>query len=155
MAFEFEKLASGKVLFKKSGTGDIIASLRGDLNILKHPNKPDVIIIEDRVGNTAEHNHLEIAAANVLVPSNTGPDDLIRQLSESFFFRLNSGDKHFTFTQAIASTTWNVAHNLGKKPSIVIVDTVENELEGEVRHTDLNNLVIMFNAPFSGKAYCN
>lgn len=64
-------------------------------------------------------------------------------------------DKNFVFTQGVASTTWVVAHNLGNFPSVTIVDTGGSEVEGEVTHTDVNNLTITFGAAFSGKAYIN
>lgn len=60
-----------------------------------------------------------------------------------------------THTQTLASATWTVAHNLGKNPSVSVVDSAEEEVIGEVQHVDVNNLVIRFSAAFSGKAYLN
>jgi hypothetical protein len=56
-------------------------------------------------------------------------------------------------TQTLASAQWTVAHNLGKNPSVSIVDSAEEEVVGEVQHLDVNNLIIRFSAAFSGKAY--
>lgn len=64
-------------------------------------------------------------------------------------------DKNFVFTQGTAAASWVVAHNLGKRPSVSVVDTGDNEVTGEVLHTDNNNLTINFGAPFTGKAYLN
>lgn len=61
----------------------------------------------------------------------------------------------YTFTQARASTRWEVSHNLGKYPSVTIVDSAGTQLVGEVTYTDENNIVITFTAAFSGKAYLN
>jgi hypothetical protein len=58
-------------------------------------------------------------------------------------------------TQTLASATWTVIHNLGKHPSVSIVDSAEEEVIGEVQHTDANVLTIRFSAAFSGKAYLN
>jgi len=66
-----------------------------------------------------------------------------------------SADKHYTHTQAIADTTWTVAHNLNKRPSVSIEDSSGNEVEGCVMYVDLNTLTIQFENPFSGKAYFN
>jgi hypothetical protein len=66
-----------------------------------------------------------------------------------------STDKNFVFTQGTASAVWNVAHNLGKFPSPVIIDSGGNEIEGEINHTDINNLIITFSTAFTGKAYIN
>ena len=65
------------------------------------------------------------------------------------------GDLTYEHVQSAASTTWNVAHNLDKKPSVSIADSADNILYGEITHTDLNNLVITLSAATSGKAYIN
>ena len=66
-----------------------------------------------------------------------------------------SGDKSFTFTQSSASATWNINHNLGKKPSVSIADSADSLIHGAVSYTDLNNLTISLSAPTSGTAYLN
>lgn len=66
-----------------------------------------------------------------------------------------TGDAHYTHTQNAASASWSVNHNLGKKPSVMIVDSADSVLHGEIEYTDLNNLVINLSAPTSGKAYLN
>lgn len=82
------------------------------------------------------------------------------------FIRVNAGetdheyvtiieDKNYIHDQPIASATWNITHNLNKFPAVTIVDTSGNEVEGEVNHTDNNNIIITFSAAFSGKAYLN
>lgn len=66
-----------------------------------------------------------------------------------------SNDLHHTHDQNSASATWNIQHNLGKKPSVVIVDSADTVLYGHIEYTDLNNLTITLSAPTSGKAYIN
>ena len=65
------------------------------------------------------------------------------------------GDKTYIFTQAVASDTWEIKHNLYKYPSVSIVDTGDNIVYGDVEYVDINNCVCHFSAPFSGKAYLN
>lgn len=83
--------------------------------------------------------------------------DNVKDALDELASRVSSvvNDKHFSFTQAVAATTWTIAHNLGKFPSPIIVDTGGTEVEGEIRHIDQNNLEIKFNAAFSGVAYMN
>jgi len=69
-------------------------------------------------------------------------------ISDSFEFS-------YIHNQTVASTTWNVTHNLNKFPSVSIVDSANTEVIGEVEHINSNNLVIKFSAAFSGKAYIN
>lgn len=64
-------------------------------------------------------------------------------------------DKHFEFTQGVASDTWEVQHNLDKYPSVMVVDTGNNEVLGCTQHIDKNKLIITFGNPFTGKAYLN
>ena len=64
-------------------------------------------------------------------------------------------DKSFVFTQSVAAAKWEIQHNLDKYPSVSIVDSAGTEVVGDVQYTDQNNIVILFTAPFSGKAYLN
>lgn len=64
-------------------------------------------------------------------------------------------DKTYIHYQSSPSSTWTVAHNLGKMPSVMVVDTADTVFVGDVAYTDNNNLVITFASPFSGKAYLN
>ena len=66
-----------------------------------------------------------------------------------------AGDKHFTYTQLSASSTWNITHNLDKFPSVSVVDSGNNVVIGDIQYTNTNELTITFNASFSGKAYLN
>jgi len=67
----------------------------------------------------------------------------------------NFADKNFVFNQGIADTTWTVAHNLGKFPCVEVVDSMGTAVTGQVDYLDNNNLIIKFNAAFSGKAFIN
>ena len=71
-------------------------------------------------------------------------------------FTLSSrGAPTFIFNQAVAATTWNVNHNLGKFPSITVIDTANTVVTGEYTYTDNNNVTLTFSAGFAGKAYLN
>lgn len=63
--------------------------------------------------------------------------------------------KTFIFEQGVASDTWIINHNLNKKPSITIVDSAENVVEGAEKYIDENTIEIYFNGAFKGKAYLN
>ena len=66
-----------------------------------------------------------------------------------------TSDLHFTYTQSSASAVWNITHNLGKNPSVSVVDSAGSLVVGEVSYIDNNNLTITFISAFSGKAYLN
>jgi hypothetical protein len=73
-----------------------------------------------------------------------------------------AGDLNLIHTQSVASSTWQVTHNLGKYPSVSVVDTSETEVVGKVIYKDWDSgntsttkLQILFTAPFAGKAFLN
>jgi hypothetical protein len=59
----------------------------------------------------------------------------------------------FTFTQASPASTWTIAHGLGYRPNISVVDSAGSQVEGNAVWTDINNLTITFSGAFSGVAY--
>lgn len=64
-------------------------------------------------------------------------------------------DRNHLHLQSIASAEWTIAHGLGKYPSVTILDSAGDEVDGEVTHVDLDTLVIRFSAAFSGRASLN
>jgi hypothetical protein len=72
-------------------------------------------------------------------------------------FTLSSGlaDKTFEYTQVAPSATWNIQHNLGKFPSITVIDTLDTVVVGQYTYIDNNNVTLTFSAGFAGKAYLN
>lgn len=66
-----------------------------------------------------------------------------------------NGDLTYVHNQISSSTTWTVAHNFGKFPSVVIIDSGGSVVIGDILYVDDNNLTITFSAAFGGKAYIN
>lgn len=64
-------------------------------------------------------------------------------------------DKTYVHTQGVADTTWVVAHGLNKIPSVTVLDSLGDEVRGDVRHDSPNQLTLTFAYPFSGSAHCN
>lgn len=64
-------------------------------------------------------------------------------------------DSHYTHDQLVAASIWNVVHNLGKFPSVTVVDSGNNVVFGDVQFIDVNTLTITFTSAFGGKAYIN
>ena len=61
----------------------------------------------------------------------------------------------FVFTQNAPATTWNIQHNLGKFPSVSVINFNNVLINGEVIYIDNNNIQLNFSAAFAGKAYLN
>lgn len=65
------------------------------------------------------------------------------------------GDKFYEHIQTTPSDTWEINHNLDKRPSITVVDSGGTQWHTEVQHINDNQCIARFSAPFSGKAYLN
>lgn len=63
--------------------------------------------------------------------------------------------KTYTYEQSAVSDEWTIEHNMGKYPSVTVVDSAGNEIIAEVQYIDKNNLVIYMASPFKGTAYLN
>ncbi len=59
----------------------------------------------------------------------------------------------FVYTQVIASTTWNIVHNLGYIPNIFTVDNSGNTIEGIITPVNINTIQITFSSAVAGIAY--
>ena len=66
-----------------------------------------------------------------------------------------ASDKTFVYQKSVAEATWDITHNLGKFPSVVILDSSDDEVEGDVRYIDLNRITINFSAAFAGRVFLN
>lgn len=66
-----------------------------------------------------------------------------------------SGDKNFTFIQSTSAAVWTITHNLGKRPSISVIDSAGTNVIGAVNHINNNELTITFSSAFKGTAYLN
>lgn len=64
-----------------------------------------------------------------------------------------SGIEPFSFVQVAPSATWSIPHNLGRTPSVSVIDSSGNVCLGAVQHNSVNQLTISFGAAFSGSAY--
>ena len=62
---------------------------------------------------------------------------------------------NYVHEQGVASDTWIINHNLNKRPSIMVVDSADNVVEGAETYIDENTIEVRFNGAFKGKAYLN
>ena len=112
---------------------------------------PDQTFISDNarkindVAINISHTHVEADVIDLDKYTQAEVDNLISTAT----------DNHFAFNQASAVTVWTIAHSLSKFPSVSVFDTSGNNVDGEIVHTDNNNLTITFNTAFAGDAYLN
>lgn len=65
----------------------------------------------------------------------------------------NYDDK--AFSQSFNSDVVVVTHNFGRYPSITVMDSAGDEVEGEIEHNSNNQFTITFSASFNGVVYCS
>lgn len=57
--------------------------------------------------------------------------------------------------QGILADEWVINHNMGKLPSVTVMDTTSRVVMANIEYIDNNNLKISFNEPFKGRATLN
>lgn len=97
--------------------------------------------------NPSQDGTLACLAGSLYVWDNIS-QDWVSQVSEGV-------DLSYTHSQSVALSTWPVTHNLGKYPSVTVIDSAGTEVEGAVQHLSTTQLVITFSAPFGGTAHLN
>ena len=61
----------------------------------------------------------------------------------------------YVHRQDLAAKVWVITHNLNRYPSVVVIDSGNNLVLGDVIYNSLSQLTITFTSEFSGKAYLN
>jgi hypothetical protein len=61
----------------------------------------------------------------------------------------------YVHTQEAAAATWTITHNLGRHPSVTVVDSGGSVVIGDVAYVTANQVTVSFSAAFSGTAYLN
>ena len=103
------------------------------------------------ISTTEVTSTVNLEATGFKTPTGTSSEFLMADGSVSTVV----GDKHYAHNQTSASATWTVTHNLGKFPSVTVIDSANSVVVGEVNMTNINEVEITFSAAFSGKAYLN
>ncbi len=61
----------------------------------------------------------------------------------------------YPFAQSMPASVWTIVHGLDRYPSVTVIDSAGEEIDGDVRYVDANTITVTFAAPFSGDAYLN
>lgn len=66
-----------------------------------------------------------------------------------------SGDITYVHPQISASREWQIRHNLGKHPSVTVVDSANSVVVGDIEYLSTEELIIRFTSEFAGRAFLN
>ena len=127
----------------------------GDEGDVPEPIEPwvdEVLDAKEAIDNMSASASITPSSSTSIVVTKTIIDD---HVNFNFDFRGLGSDSNYVHTQMIPSSEWDIIHNLGKKPSVTVVDSAENTVFGEIRYIDENEVKIIFQSEFSGKAYLN
>ncbi len=61
--------------------------------------------------------------------------------------------KRFVFTQAVASSSWTITHDLDGFPSVSVVDSAGSHVVGDVEYNSTSSITVSFESAFAGTAY--
>ena len=92
-------------------------------------------------GSTATAHLLNASVAHILTVG--GLKALIEQTAA------------YNHAQTSASAVWTIPHNLGRFPSIVVTDNLNNLLHCDVFYVDANIAQVIHGVALTGNAYCN
>jgi hypothetical protein len=67
----------------------------------------------------------------------------------------SGGASTYTWTQDTATAVWTIPHNLNRRPSVTVVDTLDNVIVPDVSYVDSNTVQVTHGAAYAGKAYLN
>ena len=122
----------------------------------------NILISEQNNISTFGHYNIDSYTANgafyTLNLTNIGGNGILTNKLYYDFAVFTLSSQHaptFVFTQGVPATVWNIQHNLGKFPSITVIDTGDTVVTGEYTYIDNNNVTLTFSAGFAGKAYLN
>ena len=94
---------------------------------------------------------------NVVIVEDTPNQVIVNQDSQNqVVVRLGGGNENtrrHVHEQGSASSEWTIIHTLGGKPSVMVVDSANTVVVGEVRYISNTEIKVYFTAPFSGYAY--
>lgn len=107
------------------------------------------------LSETEVKSSVVIEAEGLRTPTGTAAGFLKADGSVDTNTYLTTGDKNYVHDQGVPSATWTVNHGLNKFCNVVVVDSAKSVVAGTIDYTDLNNVVLTFNAGFSGYAYFN
>lgn len=116
--------------------------------VRSHPTQG---VIEVKIQNGYELEELH----NVSITSPQDDQVLVYDAGTNLWVNQTQPAETFVFVQGSPSNTWNIAHTLNKYPSVSIVDSANNEVDGDVNYVDQNNITLTFASAFSGKAFLN
>lgn len=79
----------------------------------------------------------------------------VSDISKELNQKADIENEHFNYEQTVSSAIWEIEHNLGRYPSVTVVDSAGTVVYGDITYINENTIKLTFSGEFSGKAYLN
>jgi hypothetical protein len=101
-------------------------------------------------------NSYDDASLSTQDPTTGGAATVLRTVLTNLHNEITSNaDATHVHEQSSPSASWAITHNLGKYPSVTVVDSAGSVVIGDVTYNNLNQVTLSFGGAFSGKAFFN
>lgn len=160
-SFKMKEHCPIKVKFTADFRPTKVSQLENDLEFQTKQEVNDAIqaesiIINEKIDTEVDRldtriDDIEVDLSDTI--NSISGDNLIQVVRDGRAVQLHS--KTFVFEQGIASTTWDIVHNLNKKPNITLVDSSGRVFEAVKDYVDNNHVIVTLLSATTGKAYLN
>lgn len=107
-------------------------------------------------GNEGSLNDYLESIGAYIHPESHPASMIVEDVDRNFITQLEKDNLYgYVHEQIKASKTWVIVHNLGKHPSVSVVDSSGKLVIGQLKYINENNVTLEFISEFSGQAYLN
>jgi len=116
----------------------------------------NMVIINEPNPNTPTTSQYEVISNKVTGFTETNANNVTYATTLAIVTYVNEfGDKFYRYTQNTPSNIWVIVHGLGRRPSVIIIDSAGTTVEGQITHNSDNQVTVEFSVGFSGYAELN
>ena len=90
-----------------------------------------------------------------VIPANKNVGKSLVDINSNFAYLDTVKDKTGTFENTTASKVWVILHNLGKKPSVTVIDNYGDVVWCDIEYTNDNTVTLRFSEETAGTVYFN
>lgn len=98
-------------------------------------------------------NGFELRELHDVVVNGAQNNDVLSYDSSTSLWKASKSALRYTHIQNTALNSWTITHNMGYMPTLTIIDSGGNEVEGSIVYNSIDTLTVSFSADVSGTAY--
>ena len=90
-----------------------------------------------------------------VIPANKNVGKSLVDINSNFAYLDTVKDKTGAYENTTASKVWVILHNLGKKPSVTVIDNYGDVVWCDIEYTNDNTVTLRFSEETAGTVYLN